>query len=307
MAVSNPNRIAIIEMHVDLQFPLSLAEARARWFTYPPPYPSGPSFAYVTPWIWNDGDPHCYSTQPFSFLPWDSLLAERMNVPSPFTVMMWGTYNAGSGTGTINAQFRNDSSAALTGRVLFVITEDSLNFVGPNGDEWHNQVARDYIPDTLGSLHSIPAGESLTVSHSFTLDPAWNTERLKFVAFIQDTLLQADSVKEIWQGAMIDLDQLGILEYGTANIGTSGISAAPNPCVDGTRFSFTLASGEQYQISIFDVSGRRIRTLESRANGSVESVEWDLRSDAGDRVSSGVYLYRFESATTRTAGKVVVR
>jgi len=149
MAVNNPGRIAIIEMHIDLQFPLALPEARARWFTYPPPYPSGQSWSYVTPWIWCDGDPHCYDIQPFVFLAWDSLLADRMNVPSPFTITMWGDWNPGSGTGTINAQFQNDSTDALAGRVLFVITEDSINYAGPNGDAWHNQVARDYIPDTI--------------------------------------------------------------------------------------------------------------------------------------------------------------
>ncbi len=294
-------------MHIDLQFPLSLAEARARWFTYPAPYPSGNSWYYVTPWMWIDGNPHCYRTQPFAFLPADSLLAERMNVPSPFTVTMWGTYDAGSGTGTINAQFRNDSTAALTGRVLFVITEDSLNFVGPNGDAWHNQVARDYIPDTLGSLHSIAAGESLTVSQPFTLDPSWNAARIKITTFIQDTLMQPDSVIEIWQGGMIHLDELGVTEYGDASIAEVGITAAPNPCVTNTRFTFTLGTGERYEINIFDVTGRRISVIDGIASGSEESLSWDLRDHKGARVSSGVYLYRFESTQTRTTGKIVVK
>lgn len=307
MAVSNPDRIALIEMHIDPAYPLHLPEARARWFTYPPPYPSGQSWYYVTPWIWIDGDPHCYATQPFSFLAADSLLAARMTVPSPFTTSIWGDYNPGTLTGNIHAQFRNDSTAALTGRVLFVITEDSLNYVGPNGDAWHNQVARDYIPDTIGSLASIPAGESLTVSQTFTLDPSWNTDRLKFVVFVQDTLMQPDSVIAIWQGAVLGLDQLGIMEYGTANIAASNVNAAPNPCVSGTRFSFLLASGEHYEISVFDVSGRRVRVLSGTATGSAETVEWDLRNDARDRVSSGVYLYRFESAAVHATGKVVVR
>jgi hypothetical protein len=307
MAVNNPDRIAIIEMHIDLQFPLALPEARARWFTYPAPYPSGQNWIYVTPWIWYDGNPHCYDTQPFAFLAWDSLLADRMNVPSPFTMTMWGDWNPGSGTGTINAQFRNDSTDALTGHVLFVITEDSINFVGPNGDAWHNQVARDYIPDTIGSLASIPAGDSLTVSQAFALDTSWNYEKIRFVAFIQDTFMQPDSVIEIWQGAMLDIAELGIAEYENTNIFTKNITPSPNPCVSGTRFSFTLPNAQSYTIDIYDITGRKIRAVSGVAAGSEQTTEWDLRNDKGLRVSSGVYLYHFRSNEVYATGKVVVR
>jgi len=294
-------------MHIDTQsvFPLHLHEARLRWFTYPPPYKQGQTWYYVTPWLWYDGDPHCY--EPNFYDSWDSLITDRMAVPSPVTITMWGNWNPGTGAGTISAKFRNESAAELVGHVLFVITEDSIYFAAPSGDLWHNQVARDYIPDHIGDLVTIPANDSITSSQAFTLDPLWNPEKIRFVTFIQDTVMQPDSTIEIWQGAMLDIDQLGILEYGSTDVARTNIKPVPNPCVDGTRFAFVLPAGERFHISFFDVSGRMIRTVVGTATGSEETITWNLRDEKGVRISAGVYLYRFESEKTNTAGKVVVR
>ena len=235
------------------------------------------------------------------------MITSRMAVPAPVTATMWGDYNPGTLSGNIYAQFRNDSTAALTGRVLFVITEDSIYQYAPNGDYWHNNVARDYIPNVTGDLITIPPGDSVTVNKSFTLGSTWNTNKIRFVAFVQDTFMQPDTVKEIWQGAMIDLAELGIEEFGEPVIAKTAVTTAPNPCTDGTRFAFTLTAGEAYEISIFDVAGRQVRKIHGVASGSEESIAWNLRDAAGIRVSSGVYFYRFIGEQVNTTGKVVVR
>lgn len=290
-------------MHVYSSYPLGLAECYSRWHSYPPPYWYNGGWYYATPWLWIDGD----KRGSYSYSLWTTKITSRMAVESPFTVTMWGDWFPAAGTGTVYAQFRNDSTEALTGYVLFVVTEDSIYSPSYNGDMWHNHVVRDFIPNYIGDIVTIPAGDSLVVSQPFALGASWNPEKIRFVTFIQDTVLQPDTVKEIWQGAMLDIAQLGIVEYTGTGVAATNITAAPNPCVNSTRFAFTLESGERYQISIFDVSGRRVRTLDGRANGSAETVEWDLRNEAGNRVSSGVYLYRFASEASSTTGKLVVR
>lgn len=302
--VNNPGRIAPIEMHISTSYPLGLAEAYSRWHWYPAPYWYGSYFTWATPWLWIDGD----KNGSWVYSQWATKIAARMAVESPVTITMWGDWWPAQGTGTVYAQFRNDSNDALGGRVLFVVTEDSCYYPGGNGDVWHNHVARDYIPNHIGEPVSIAPGDSITLSANFTLGTSWNPEKIKFVTFIQDTALQLeDTIIQIWQGGILDIDELGIEEFGNTQIASANIAPIPNPCTDGTRFSFTLSTGAHYRITLYDITGRKIQEIDGIASGSEENVEWNVRNEQGVRVSSGVYLYRFESDEIGTTGKIVVR
>jgi hypothetical protein len=279
-----------------------LQEARDRWFWYPPPYWYQNQWWWATPWLWFDGDPHCesYST-------WQYKIEQRLDVRTPVTISMWGDWWPAQGTGTIYAKFRTDSTTALDGRVLFVVTEDSIYKIVNNGDQWHNNVARDYIDGHLGTIVNIPAGDSITLSRPFTLDTLWNPDMIQFVTWIQDLDMTTDSIIEIWQGGILDIEELGIKELENNQIATANVSPIPNPAVNGTRLSFTLPTGEDYRVAFYDISGRKIRTFSGFASGNEESIEWNLRDEQGTRVSAGVYLYRFESKTVNASGKIIVR
>jgi hypothetical protein len=304
IAINNPGRIALIEMHVvNNSYGMYCYEANQRMTFYEPPVYYGGNWGYYTPYLWYDGDKG--ST---SYSTWQDSINTHMNIPSPVTITMWGDWWPAQGTGTIYAQFRNDTTEALNGHVFFVATEDSIYRVTSYGDQWHNHVARDYLPTQNGEVVSIPAGDSLTLSRTFTLQPTWNPDMMEFVTWIQDLNMQpTDSTIEIWQGGILDIDELGIDEYGNNEIAQAHIIPIPNPAVNATRFSFTLPDRTTYRIAFYDVSGRKIKTLTGIASGNEESVEWNLRNEQGTRVSAGVYLYRFESAELNTTGKVVVK
>ena len=304
IAVNNPGRVALIEMHVvNNSYGMYCYEALQRMYFYPAPVNYGGNWGYYTPYLWFDGQKG--ST---SYSSWQSYITNRMSQPAPVTITMWGDWFPAQGTGTVYAQFRNDTSVTLNGQVVFVATEDSIYRATSNGDLWHNHVARDYLPTQNGETVAIPAGDSVTLSRTFTLQPTWNPDMMEFVAWLQDVNMSPhDSTIEIWQGAILDIDELGIEEFGNNSIVQSSIKPIPNPAVNNTRFSFTLADGELYSITFYDVSGRKINTLSGIASGSEEVVEWNLRNEQGTRVSSGVYLYQFESSEITTSGKVVVR
>jgi hypothetical protein len=65
----------------------------------------------------------------------------------------------------------------------------------------------------------------------------------------------------------------------------------PNPTTGFVRISFSLPATVHLDAGIFDIQGRRIRTLanETRADGTI-LLFWDGRSDARDAVPSGVYF-----------------
>jgi len=294
--------VAVIEMHISPADSLYCAEAHARMYFYPPPYYSGGSWYYIVPWLWYDGDPHggnIYST-------WRSKIVAEMNRPAPFTCTMWGIYTPPNGV--VYAKFRNDSTHTVTGRIRFVLTEDSIYYSAPNGDLWHNHVARDYLPDTSGTPVTLAPGESITVSRNFTIQSNWNANKCEIVAWIQSNIMLPDSTKDIWQGGMIKVSQLTYVEENNfQNSVFAGIKSIPNPCVKHTKFSFKLNKGELYRISIFDVTGRCIRDIMGYASGDNQVVEWNLKTNTGETLNSGVYLYRFESLMTNESGKIVIR
>jgi len=70
----------------------------------------------------------------------------------------------------------------------------------------------------------------------------------------------------------------------------------PNPFNPQTTISFDLPKGSHVTLTVYNMLGQRIRTLTDREyDAGRQSVVWDSRSDNGDAVASGVYLYRIEA------------
>ncbi|HWR83876.1 MAG TPA: type IX secretion system sortase PorU [Candidatus Deferrimicrobium sp.] len=76
----------------------------------------------------------------------------------------------------------------------------------------------------------------------------------------------------------------------------------PNPMKDSTRFSAYLSHPvEQFYLEIFSLSGRKIKQFGPYRPqpGYYDDIVWQGRDDSGDRVATGVYIYK---ATAIAAG-----
>jgi len=77
----------------------------------------------------------------------------------------------------------------------------------------------------------------------------------------------------------------------------------PNPARGGVRLAVRLEAAADAEISVFDLAGRRVRTLASgRWEAGERAVEWDLSDAAGRPVPTGLYLVR-----ARIGDRLVVR
>lgn len=85
---------------------------------------------------------------------------------------------------------------------------------------------------------------------------------------------------------------------------------APNPARSGTRFWYGVPAdraGGMLELAIYDLSGRRVRTLQSgRAEPGRHSASWDLRDGAGAPAHAGVYFARLSLGAEAHTRKVVV-
>jgi len=67
----------------------------------------------------------------------------------------------------------------------------------------------------------------------------------------------------------------------------------PNPFNPTTKIEFTLAKSGFVTLQIYDVLGRKVRTLVSQELSSAyKSVIWDGKNEDGKEVASGVYFYQ---------------
>jgi len=68
----------------------------------------------------------------------------------------------------------------------------------------------------------------------------------------------------------------------------------PNPFNPRVELSFALAKAGAVRLEVYDVRGRRVRTLvEERYPVGNHAVVWEGEDDAGSAVASGVYFARF--------------
>jgi len=85
---------------------------------------------------------------------------------------------------------------------------------------------------------------------------------------------------------------------------------APNPAQGGTRIWYGVPAGRvgaALDLAIFDLSGRRVRTLEHGIAGAGRhSVAWDLRDASGAPSGPGVYFARLATGPEVCTRKVVV-
>jgi len=75
----------------------------------------------------------------------------------------------------------------------------------------------------------------------------------------------------------------------------------PNPFSRGTDISFSVAARSRVRLEVFDLHGRRTRTLldGGAVDAGQHSVSWDGRTTTGDRAPAGIYFARI-SADGRT-------
>ena len=89
----------------------------------------------------------------------------------------------------------------------------------------------------------------------------------------------------------VDVEDAGIISpktYLTQNF--------PNPVTESTRIQYWLEKPARVQIEVFDLLGRRVKSLvDQHQSQGVHEVSWNGLDDAGGVLAAGLYLYRLSS------------
>jgi hypothetical protein len=89
-------------------------------------------------------------------------------------------------------------------------------------------------------------------------------------------------------------------------VGPGVLLAAPNPFHGHVNLHFELPVPDQVVAAIYDLNGRRVRTLHAGPLGpGAFDMTWDGRTDAGQELRSGVYFARVEGTTVHLSGRLL--
>jgi hypothetical protein len=81
----------------------------------------------------------------------------------------------------------------------------------------------------------------------------------------------------------------------------------PNPFNPTTAIEFDLKKPQKIQLEIFNIVGKKMRTLANENfNSGRHSLVWDGKNDFGENLPSGIYLYALESPYEKVVRKMTL-
>lgn len=81
----------------------------------------------------------------------------------------------------------------------------------------------------------------------------------------------------------------------------------PNPFNPSTIISYSIPNVSFVYLKIYDMLGREVKTLvNSEQNIGIHSVQWNGDNNYGNKVSSGIYLYKIEAGNFIMAKKMIL-
>ena len=81
----------------------------------------------------------------------------------------------------------------------------------------------------------------------------------------------------------------------------------PNPFNLITTLSYSLPKDEEVNITIFDIMGRPVKTIQnSYQTKGFKFIKWDAKNDNNEPVSAGLYFYTIQAGEFRQTKKMVL-
>ncbi len=218
--------------------------------------------------------------------------------------------NADAGQGTAWADMDNDGDLDL-----FLVNEGSGNLLFRNDFNNNNHWVELALEATNGNRSAIGARIRVVTANgtqhrelgSGAGAKGQNSLRVHFGlgnATVIDTLaiLWTNGGQEFHTGLAVD-QLLTYQQHHLSDVVPEAdlsivppVSAAPNPFNPQTTIRYELASDGLVSLEIYDVAGRKVRSLEVGAQSAgAHQVTWRGDDDSGHQLSSGVYFARLKT------------
>ena len=182
-----------------------------------------------------------------------------------------------------------------TGRVVATVVEDE-NYPSPDRGELKGVGYQLTIVD-METERAVMIGDILEISAQ-SPHPLIGVEPLEYT-------VTAEDVRQSW----IQLPALVAYEIPSE---TELLPNYPNPFNPETWIPYRLAEDAFVTLTIYDLSGRVVRTLNvghriaSAYENRSKAIHWNGRNDVGERVASGIYFYTLTAGDYSATRRMVI-
>ena len=228
---------------------------------------------------------------------WETKAVERLNIPAPCSVQIYGTYDAGtkSVSATEEAKFVD---YVLPGdlRITLFVVEDHVSGSGTGYDQTnyfygtaghpmyhigtpssastshiagydHRHVVRDVISPVWGTTLIIPStpvlDQAYTKTYTKTLDPTWNADSVFLVGFVSYYDLNKEK-RTILNSFQVYVKEMQATPQAINNKAENNtVSVYPNPVNDFAQIDFTLDKTSQVSFQVFNTLGQKVQNTEA--------------------------------------------
>lgn len=235
-----------------------------------------------------------------------------------------GDHISGEGCDTIIARIANDSSAGGvlffsdnctdSGRSLGGVWMDSLS----NGDSSRRVVRTMQImidsaganpacslirPDQVVDGHLTSDARAALEAQGYTVEETPSADGTLTVKLTRNNSGQSETLVLSLRNCTTD----SLPKQSALPEGFELAQNYPNPFNPETTIDYTIPRSEHVTLDIFNINGQKVRTLvdEMKPAGHY-SITWNATSDSGERVASGVYLYRLTAGEVSTSKKMTL-
>ncbi len=181
----------------------------------------------------------------------------------------------------------------------------SFKPAGAGGASWDVEIRTSHNTGTAQTIRISAVPESpLPEGYGAYL---FDTEMQRLIPLAEGTEVQVFPDKPVFAGRLL----VGTAAYVSQAAPEAYVvpaetnleSGYPNPFTDEARLPYTLREDGETELTIFDVLGRRVRTLQSGASQAGYHVAvWDGRADNGGPAAPGLYVCRLVAGS-----KVIIR
>ena len=184
---------------------------------------------------------------------------------------------------------RNFWTASLTERAIYSIKGPSSN----------------YIPDWI-SISSL--NETLLPNETVTLNIVLGNEDIEPGAYSCQMLIisNATNLPEIIIPIDINISPVSNEQVDEIVI-RDNLSNNPNPFNPETTINYSISKEGKVIIDIFNIKGQKVKCLvnDNLKSGNYKTL-WNGTNSRGNRVSSGVYMYRMKTASGLKVNKMIM-
>jgi len=183
----------------------------------------------------------------------------------------------------------NVYAVQLTSKVdANLLTVDHVNVALPEGWQMQWSVVENELRVAMAGATPLPSGSVAAIMVRLK-------NRESRLSFSTDAMLNENS------------QSLGAVEIAAVPTEFALQLNYPNPFNPSTTIKYQIANDASVNLDIWNLQGQKIRTLVGKEQKSgYYSVVWDGRNDAGQTVSTGLYLYRVQAGSFVATHKMLM-